>query len=86
MFGAQEIGHDAENFEIEFFNLVAGKNGVGVTLHAGMNFRKREHLGGLLSASRSDCAKQESEREDYQTEGCEKRAGNGLVPTRREHE
>ena len=45
LFGAQEIGHDTEDFEVEFFNLVTGKNGVRVALHAGMNLREGKYLG-----------------------------------------
>jgi len=41
---AQEIGHDAQDFEVEFFNLVTGKNGVSIALHARMNFRERQNL------------------------------------------
>ncbi len=34
---AEEIGHHADNFEIERFDLVAGENCVRVALHSGPN-------------------------------------------------
>src|SRR5580700_3462930 len=35
--GAQKIGHDADYFEVEFLDLVAGEYRIGIALHAGTN-------------------------------------------------
>jgi len=34
---AEEIGHHSDNFEIEFFNLVAGEDRLGIALQSGPN-------------------------------------------------
>ena len=43
---SEEIGHDADDFEVEFFDLVAGEDGVGVAVHARPNLAKRKDFGG----------------------------------------
>jgi hypothetical protein len=47
----KEIGHDADDFEVELFNLVASKNGAGVALHAGADLVKREDFAGIGGSS-----------------------------------
>jgi hypothetical protein len=56
LLGAEEIGHDADDFEVELFDLVAGENGVGIALHAGANFIERKDFGGgrSLGAGREE--------------------------------
>jgi len=44
---AEEIGHHADNFEVEFFDLIAGKNRVGVALHAGAHLAQGDGFVGL---------------------------------------
>jgi hypothetical protein len=41
---AEEIGHYADNFEIEPFDLIARENCVGVTLHAGTDLIEGKDL------------------------------------------
>ena len=61
LFGAEEIGHDAEDFQVEFFDLFAGEDGVGVALHAGMNLVDGDDFGGLLGVGgRGQGAQEES--------------------------
>ena len=43
---SEKIGHDADNFEVEFFDLVAGEDRVGVALHAWPNLAKRNDFSG----------------------------------------
>ena len=45
----EEIGHYAQHLQIEFFDLVAGENGVGIALHACANLLQGDDFGGLLS-------------------------------------
>lgn len=54
LFGAEEVGHDAEDLEVKLFDLVAGKDGVGVPLHPGVDLVERKDVcrGGGLSANR----------------------------------
>lgn len=49
LLGAEKIGQDAQDFEIKFFDLVAGEDGVGVALHSGVNVGKGNHDSRLLS-------------------------------------
>ena len=49
--GSKEIGHDADNFEVELFNLFAGEDGVRVALHARANLAKGNDFGGRGSLS-----------------------------------
>jgi len=44
---AEEIRHDANDFEVELFDLVAGEDGVGVALHAITDFTDRHDFAGL---------------------------------------
>src|SRR5690349_20997657 len=46
LLGAEEIGHDADHFEIEFFDLVAGEDGVGIALHAGADLAEGQDFCG----------------------------------------
>jgi len=46
LLGAEEIGHNADDFEVKLFDLVAGEDGVGIALHAGANFAERKDFGG----------------------------------------
>src|ERR1700687_250328 len=41
---AEEIGHDADDFEVELFDLVAGEDGVGVAMHARLDLAERDDL------------------------------------------
>ena len=43
---AKEIGHDADDFEVEFFDLVSSEDSVGVPLHAGANLAEGKDFGG----------------------------------------
>jgi len=54
--GSKEIGHDADDFQIELFNLIARKDGVGVALHAWANLAKWDDFrgGGSLSLCREE--------------------------------
>src|SRR5882724_12110749 len=45
---AEEIGHDTNDFEVEFFYLVSGEDGVGVAVHPGLNLAQREDFVGFL--------------------------------------
>ena len=56
---AEKIGHDPDNFEVEFLDLIAGKDGVGVTLHPRANLAERENFAGDLGAC---CQGKEGER------------------------
>ena len=66
---AEKIVEDAEDFEIEFFDLVAGEDGVGVALHAGADLIERQDFARFLRVGHAgagpekgdECA--ESERE-----------------------
>ncbi len=40
--GAQEIRKDADNFQVKFFDLVAGKNRVGFPLHTRLDLIERK--------------------------------------------
>ncbi len=42
----EKIGHDADDFEVEFFDLVASEDGVSVTLHARVDLAEGKDLGG----------------------------------------
>src|SRR6202790_3512309 len=44
---AEEIGHYADDFEVELFDLIAGEDGVGVTLHARLDLADRDDFGEL---------------------------------------
>ena len=44
LFGPQEIRHHADDFEVELFDLVAGKDGVSVALHARTHLINRKCL------------------------------------------
>jgi len=54
--GSKEIGHDADDFQVELFDLVAGEDGVGVALHAWSNLAKWNDFrgGGSLSPGRQE--------------------------------
>jgi hypothetical protein len=44
---AQKIRHDADDFEVELFDLIAGENCEGVALHAWADLAERQNVGGL---------------------------------------
>src|SRR5215510_6319704 len=56
LLGAQEVGHDADHFQVELLNLVARKDRVGVALHARTHLIDRKYLiqrGLYLRAGRT---------------------------------
>ncbi len=53
LFGSQEIGEDADDFEVELFDLVAGKDRVGIPFHAGLDLIERKNVLRILSAASS---------------------------------
>jgi hypothetical protein len=64
----EKVVQDAEDFEIEFFDLIAREDGVGVTLHARADLAEWEDFagflgGGSLSArTECDCKRHEGEK------------------------
>ena len=40
----QEIGHHADDFQVEFLDLVTGENGVRIALHSRSHLAKRQDL------------------------------------------
>ena len=61
---AQEIVQDSDDFQVELFHLIPGKDRVGVTLHAGAHLAERENLAQFLSGcSLRSQAQGEDERE-----------------------
>jgi hypothetical protein len=47
LLGAEKIGHYADDFEVELFDLVSGKDREGIALHAGADLIQRENLIGI---------------------------------------
>src|SRR5580704_1652402 len=43
--GAQEIGHDADHFQVKLFHLLPGENGVGVALQSRANLAEWDYPG-----------------------------------------
>ena len=68
LFGAHEIVQHAEDFQVEFLNLVPGKDGIGVALHAGPDLAKRKNLRRLLGFQRAgDQAQSREERKESES-------------------
>ncbi len=61
---AQEIVQNSDDFQVELFYLIPGKDRVGVTLHSGAHLAERENLAQFLSGrSLRSQAQGEGERE-----------------------
>ena len=84
---AEEIGHDANNFEVELFDLVAGEDGVGIALHAGANFAEGQDFGGGRGLSVCvEKGRSNSREHGRQKEEAREEARHGQMRPSREHE
>src|SRR5256885_16249123 len=52
---AESVGQNADDFEIEFFDLVAGEDSVGVALHAGAHLLEGQNFVGLRARAWRGC-------------------------------
>jgi len=87
LLGAEEIGHNADDFEVELFDLVASKNGVGVALHSGTNFAEGQDFGGCGSLSVStEIGRSQGRDQCPQKKKAGAEAGYGQMRPSREHE
>ena len=48
LLGPEEIFQHSNDFEVEFFDLVTGEDGIGIALHTGLNLAKGKGFGSLL--------------------------------------
>ena len=66
---AEEILKHTQDFEVELLDLVAGKDGVGVTLHAGLNLANRKDFRLLRVESPQNQAQLSEERKKSEQAG-----------------
>ncbi len=80
LFGAEKIVQHADDFEIELFHLIAGKDRVGVPLHACTDLAERKDFVRFLgdgdarpqtkgSRERQECEEQKETRLEQMTPG-----------------
>src|SRR5207247_1596169 len=86
LFRAEEIRHDADNFEVEFLNLVTGKDGVRVAPHPGPNFTQRKNFRSLGGRGRAGRGAEHQGNGGDRLEKYPGKAGRALVRLSQKHE
>src|SRR5690242_6491843 len=87
LLGAEKVGHDADHFEIEFFDLVTGEDGVGVALHARADLAEGQDFRGgwSLRVGRDECRRGDK-KHDRKNEEAGESASHGQIRPSRTHE
>src|SRR5436309_245459 len=86
LFRAEEIRHDADNFEVEFLSLVAGKDGVRIAFHPGPDFTQRKNFRGLGGRGRAARGAENQGNGGDRLEKNPRKAGRALVRLSQKHE